>query len=114
MIKQMKQFGTVLLVTLSIGITAFWHPGSAVAYTNSRPMDDQVFDNVGSMNQGQIQNFLSASDGRLSSPSPCLNTYTNVNFHYDGTDWNYGDNTYVGNSTGWNMQSRAWNTAWGP
>jgi len=66
---------------------------TALAYSDTRLMDDQVFDNVGSMNQAQIQSFLSGSDGRLAGGSTCLSGYQTPNFHYDGSSWRYGDIT---------------------
>ena len=55
---------------------------SALAYSNTRLMDDQIFDNVSTMNEAQIQAFLV-------SKGPCLANYTDVDPNWNGTAWTY-------------------------
>jgi hypothetical protein len=83
---------------LKFGITLFiavaWvavNVPSAQAYTNSRLMDDQVFDDVNSMTEQQIRDFINAR------PNTCL---TRVGAGFGGgaiypepiTYWEYGGN----------------------
>lgn len=59
---------------------------NASAYTQGRLIDDQVFDNSGTMNESQIQDFLS-------SKGPCLVNYQSADFDYSiATGWTYGSN----------------------
>jgi hypothetical protein len=69
-------------VMLAAGV--FTAPGTAKAadYSNSRLMDDQVFDRVGSMSEAQIQTFLA-------SKGPCLANYHDVEPIWNGTQWTY-------------------------
>ncbi len=92
---------TPLLVAFGVAVAL---SGQASAYSNSRLMDDQVFDNVGSLNAAQVADFLAARTGpftKLSGPSPCLSGHSNINFHWDNVKWHYGSDA-------------DWNTAWGP
>ena len=56
---------------------------AANADSTTRLMDNSVFDNVGSMNESQIQAFLAAH-------GPCLVNYQDVDFNWNGTTWSYG------------------------
>ncbi len=110
------RFLTPIVAAFAVALLLGGH-AHAADYTNSHLMDDQVFDNVGSLSQTQIDDFLHARTGpftKLGTASPCLSGYNDINFRWDGTDWYYGDNTRVGNSTGWVSQAFTWNTAWGP
>jgi hypothetical protein len=73
---------------------------AAHAYTNSRLIDDAVFNRVGSMNQNQIQAFLNNPNSN-GAPSTCLASYTDQNIYYDGTNYHFGNDSN-------------WNPAWGP
>lgn len=57
--------------------------GEAQAWTNNRLMDDPIFDNVGTMDEGAIQNFLA-------SKGPCLKDYQTIDFNWNGSVWSYG------------------------
>lgn len=105
-----KLFATILVLSAAMAIQS----GKAHAYTNSRLMDDQIFDNTGSMNSSQIQGFFDGTYGQLSGGSPCLRSFNTPNVHWDGNDWYFGDNIRRGNSTGWAEASYPWNSAWGP
>ena len=87
-------------------------PAQAADYNNSHLMDDQIFDNVGSMNEAQITAFLAGSDGRLAGGSTCLKSFSTPNFHFDGTNWRYGDINTT-NPTDPNYSHR-WDLAFGP
>lgn len=59
-------FKRLMITALAIvGVTLSLH-GGAHAYTNSRLMDDVIFDNVNSMSEQQIRDFIN------SRPSSCL------------------------------------------
>jgi hypothetical protein len=58
---------------------------SAAAYTNSRLMDDAIFDKVGSMSEQQIRDFIN------SRPSSCLAT-SGAMFPEPISYWQYGGN----------------------
>ncbi len=53
------------------------------AYSNSRMIDNVVFDNTNSMNEASIQNFLA-------SKGPCLVNYSSADFTWNGSSWTYG------------------------
>ncbi len=111
------RFLAPIVAAFSLALVLGGGHAHAADYNNSHLMDDQVFDNVGSLSQSQIDDFLHARTGpftKLSTASPCLSGYNDINFRWDGSDWYYGDNTRVGNSTGWVSQGYTWNTAWGP
>ena len=81
----MKRFLPRLGAIAAVAIVALLaRPASAHAYTNGRLMDDQVFDNVSTMNQSQIQSFLVAHG------STCLANYSDIDFNWNGTTWVYG------------------------
>ncbi len=108
-------FITAFIATTLIGAK----PALATDYSDSRLLDDVILDNTGAMSQGQIRDFLSGADGRLSGGSTCLKNYVEHNFHFNSGDghWYYGDNT---RSTGdfsspsSSLTAATWNTAWGP
>lgn len=62
------------------------HGGNAHAYTNSRLIDNYVFDNTSTMSQADIQNFLNARN------STCLKNYTSVNGSWNGSSWSFTGN----------------------
>jgi hypothetical protein len=63
----MKQRFLQALLTLGgLTIATLLTSGSASAYTNSRLMDDSIFDNVNSMTEQQIRDFI------LARPNSCL------------------------------------------
>ncbi len=100
-LKQYLRYFVPVLIALGAVLSV---GGQAHAYTQTRLMDDAVFDNVGSLNATQIADFLAARTGpftKLASASPCLSGYNDINFHWDGTKWHYGSDA-------------DWNTAWGP
>ncbi len=71
-------FSLFLTITgMGFGTTAH-----AADYSNSNMMDDQIFDNVGSMNESQIQSFLA-------SKGPCLANYSDVEPSWNGSSWSY-------------------------
>ncbi|HUC19874.1 MAG TPA: hypothetical protein VMR98_00045, partial [Candidatus Polarisedimenticolaceae bacterium] len=77
--KKLLQFGLFALLLM----TATLHgAGQAGAYSNSRLMDDQIFDSSGSMSQAQIQAFLA-------SAGPCLVNYKDVDPVFNGSTWSY-------------------------
>lgn len=93
------------LVLVLATVFNLWPGGVAHAtdYTQTRLMDDTVFNNVGSLNASQVADFLAARPGpftKLASPSTCLSGYSSQNFYWDGTKWHYGSDS-------------DWNTAWG-
>lgn len=57
-------------------------PNDAQAYTQSRLIDNAIFDNSGSMNEAQIQSFLV-------SKGSCLATYRDIDPTWNGTQWTY-------------------------
>lgn len=57
---------TGLLILLGSVLVSFGHAPSAHAYTNSRMIDDAVFDKVNSMSEQQIRDFIN------SHPNTCL------------------------------------------
>ncbi len=90
-------------VLVALALVVGWS-GQASAYSQTRLMDDQVFDNVGSLNSAQVADFLAGRTGpftKLAAASPCLSTYTSPNFFWDNVKWHYGSDA-------------DWNTAWGP
>ncbi len=104
----------LLLLVIITGVLLA-HPTAGHAYTQTRLMDDQIFDKVGSLSQSQIDDFLHGRTGpytALGSASTCLANYTDVNFHWDGSHWHYGDNTMSTSFT--TLTSSPWNSAWGP
>lgn len=74
----------MLVMTLAVVVAGIFKAGSARAYTNGRLMDDQIFDNVNSMSQAQIQSFL------VSHNSVCLANYSDIDFNWNGSSWVYG------------------------
>jgi hypothetical protein len=70
------------LFALFIAVAGLATSGSAHAYSNSRLMDDQIFDNSGSMSESQIQSFLA-------SKGPCLANYSDVDPSWNGSTWSY-------------------------
>ncbi|HET7713092.1 MAG TPA: hypothetical protein VFK94_00815, partial [Patescibacteria group bacterium] len=97
--------GALVLIVLN--------PSSVQAYSNNRMIEDQIFDDLGRMNESQIRGFLEGTEAnpRLAGGSPCLKAHTNINFHWDGSNWNYGDGTKSQNGQ---LVAATWNTAWGP
>lgn len=77
----MKNF----LIVLFLALAYFSIPSSVSAYTNSRLMDDAVFDNVNTMSEQQIRNFIN------SRPSSCLATSGAI-FPEPITYFQYGGN----------------------
>ncbi len=75
-----KYAALALLAVLAVSVRL----ATAHAYTNSRLIDDQVFDNVSTMNQAQIQSFLVAQG------STCLANYSDIDFNWNGSSWVYG------------------------
>lgn len=73
----------VFVALVSLGSVLTLGSSAAHAYTNSRLMDDQVFDNVGTMNESNIQSFLA-------SKGPCLPNYSDVDPNWNGSSWTYG------------------------
>ena len=101
--KQSFHFLTPLLIAAGIMTSLVGH-AHAADYTQTRLMDDQIFNNSSSLTQTQISSFLNGQPGsytQLSVASPCLSNYQNINFHWDGTAWHYGSDS-------------DWNTSWGP
>jgi len=82
MTKSLRVSALVLLVA-TVSIAAFIVPAHATDYNNSRLMDDQIFDNNASMNESQIQSFLSARGS-------CLASYNDVDPTWTGSTWTYG------------------------
>ncbi len=70
------------ILTFAVLVVAFTAT-SAHAYNNSQLIDDPVFDNVGSMNEAQVQSFLTAR-------GPCLKSYNDIDFNWNGSAWTYG------------------------
>ncbi|HEX7260089.1 MAG TPA: hypothetical protein VF272_04130 [Candidatus Saccharimonadia bacterium] len=94
----------LLLICTSLGLSNTAH---AVDYSNSNMMDDQIFDNTGSMSEAQIQSFLA-------SKGPCLPNFQTPNFYFDGTSWHYGDiSSTTPPSDSVNYPHR-WQAAFGP
>ncbi len=60
-------------------------PNDAQAYTQSRLIDNAIFDNAGSMNEAQIQSFLV-------SKGSCLATYRDIDPTWTGSQWTYTGN----------------------
>ena len=83
MINTIKRFGLGTLGAIAIVLT-FASP--AHGYSNTRLMDDAVFDNVGSMNEQQIRTFIN------SRPSSCLATSGAI-FPEPKDYFTYGPNT---------------------
>lgn len=71
------------LAGLAMSMLVAMLPGQASAYTDQRLMDDAVFDNVGTMNEAQIQSFLQTVG------SSCLVNYKDVEPTWTGTQWTY-------------------------
>jgi len=70
----------VLLAALSVALLAAL-PGSALGYTTGHLMDDVVMNNNASMTEAQVETLL--------LHSPCLASYTETGFHWDGSSWHY-------------------------
>lgn len=99
-----SRFQVFIAVLIALGAALIWGGGQAHAYTQTRLMDDQIFDNVGSLNATQVADFLAARPGpftKLATASTCLSGYNDINFHWDNVKWHYGSDV-------------DWNTAWGP
>ncbi len=78
----MKHLLKLPLLLLAIAFTSIISAGSAHAYSNSRLMDDVIFDNSNSMSESQIQTFLAGK-------GPCLANYSDVDPNWNGTTWSY-------------------------
>jgi len=78
----MKIFKKIFLIGFLLLVATVFAPKS-LAYTNSRLIDDVIFDNTGSMSAADIQNFLN------SFPNSCLKNYQAP---YPIDWWNYGGN----------------------
>ena len=82
----MKKYLTALSTTLFLLGSLVFLPASAAQaadYSSSHLMDDGVFDNVGTMSEPQIYNFLV-------SKGPCLANYADADPNYSSsTGWSY-------------------------
>lgn len=111
MMRRLTQFSILLAAIIGVTVLSSSH---AYAYSNTRLMDDVVFDNVGSLTQQQISDFLAGNSGpftKLAAASPCLNSYQTPNFAWDGTNWHYGDVTNPADPL---YTKAAWNSSLGP
>jgi hypothetical protein len=84
----MRKIVSISLATAALLITSLpLGTNSAGAYSNSRMIDNQVFDNAGTMNESAIQSFLNSKN------STCLKNYSDVDFNWNGSSWVYGPGT---------------------
>ena len=107
----MKRIYLLAFPAFLISCAIAFSPAKAGAFTQTRLMDDGVFDNVATMNQGQIQAMLDGTDGKLASGSTCLKNYQTPNFAWDGSHWHYGDVTNPADPL---YANSAWNSSFGP
>lgn len=70
------------LAIVTVGLAMPSKPAHAADYSNNNMIDNEVFDDVNSMTEAQIQSFLA-------SKGPCLANYYDVDPNWNGSTWSY-------------------------